>query len=87
MLSQQLSHFPQMDSMGGLILGKYQDIVNKNYDELVQILLENSVHKVHEISWSIAQTKRHDRKLVRTIACTERRHRNACIFHSHLMVA
>ena len=36
------------------ILGVYQDIINKNYDELIQIWSKDSVHKIHEYGGGIS---------------------------------
>ncbi|MFS7956866.1 hypothetical protein Hanom_Chr07g00659641 [Helianthus anomalus] len=37
-----------------------QDVVDENYNELVQIRLAHSIHQVHENCRCVCQPKRHD---------------------------
>jgi hypothetical protein len=48
-----------MFGMFFLILGIYQDIIDKNYDKLVKLSHEYGVHEIHEVGWGIGETKRH----------------------------
>jgi hypothetical protein len=37
-----------------------QDVVNEDHNKFVEFLHENRIHEVHEVGWSISETKRHD---------------------------
>jgi hypothetical protein len=54
------------------ILGVDQNVIYEHHYELIQILHEHFVHQVHEIGWSISQSKRHDCVLVQPIPRNER---------------
>src|SRR3954466_16340008 len=58
-------------SMFLFILGVYQDIIQINHDELVEVFHEYIVHQSREGGWGIGQAKRHDGVLVRTITSNE----------------
>jgi hypothetical protein len=62
LLSQNLQNDSQMFCMFMVIFGIDQNVVNEDYDKLVQVRLKDSVHIVHKHSWSITQTKRHDKE-------------------------
>jgi hypothetical protein len=49
------------------IFGVDQDVINEDHNKLVEFLHEDRIHEVHEISWSVSETKRHDKILVQTI--------------------
>src|ERR1041385_85327 len=51
-------------SMFFIILGVYQDIIQINHDELVEIFHEYIVHQPRESGWGIGQAKVHDGVLV-----------------------
>src|SRR3954469_10678377 len=57
MFSQSLQCYSQMISMLFLILGIYQNIINKDYDKLVRIWHEDFVHQIHEYCRCIGQPK------------------------------
>jgi hypothetical protein len=63
-ISQPLKYLPQVFFMLFIILGIYQDIINEHHYELVEVVHEHTVHQVHEVSWRIRQTKRHDHELI-----------------------
>ena len=44
--------------------GVYENVVNEDNDELVEIRFEHSIHEVYEGCWSICDAKWHDEKLV-----------------------
>ena len=60
-----------MFSMFFFVLRIYQDIIQIDYDELVELIHEYVVHQTGECGWSIGQAKRHDGVLVRTIMSDE----------------
>jgi hypothetical protein len=41
-----------------------QDVINEDHNKLVEFLHEDGIHEVHEIGWSISETKRHDKILI-----------------------
>jgi hypothetical protein len=47
-----------------LILGIYEDIINKHHYEFVEIVHEHSIHQVHEESWRIRQIEGHNCVLI-----------------------
>src|ERR1041385_5780722 len=48
-------------------LGIYQDIMNEHHHKLVEVLHENLVHEVHEISRGIGKSEGHHSVLEQTI--------------------
>jgi hypothetical protein len=58
-ISQMLQNNSNMFDMFFHILGIDQDIIDKNYYELVKLSLEYRVHEIHEVGWGIGETKRH----------------------------
>jgi hypothetical protein len=54
-----------------LILGIHENIIDEHHYELVKVVHEYNVHQVHEESWHIRQTKRHDCVLIKPILCNE----------------
>ena len=44
--------------------GVDKDVINVYYDELVQVLMEDGVHKPHECSQGIGEAKGHDGILI-----------------------
>jgi hypothetical protein len=63
-------------------LGIDQDVINKDYDKLVQLRHEYGVHQVHEMCRSIGESKRHNQILVQPIPGREGSLRN--IFRTDL---
>ena len=41
-------------------LGVDKDIIDEDNHELVEVLHENLIHEIHEISWGIGQAKGHN---------------------------
>ena len=64
MISKLGQNEPKMLSMFFFGLGVDKDVINVNYDELVEVLVENGGHKPHECSRSIGEAKRHDGILI-----------------------
>jgi hypothetical protein len=50
-----------------LTLRKDQDVINEDHDKLVQLLHENRVHQVHEVSRGIGQPKGHYQILIESV--------------------
>ncbi|PHU14308.1 hypothetical protein BC332_15513 [Capsicum chinense] len=58
--SKSLKHYSEVVCMLIFATGVNKDVINEDYDEHIQVLLEHSVHQVHEDCWGICKTKRHD---------------------------
>jgi hypothetical protein len=54
-----------------LLLQEYEDVVNEDYYELVQIFHKHLVHEAHEVGRCFRQSKGHDCVLVQSISCME----------------
>jgi hypothetical protein len=67
MITQSLKYNAEMLFMLFSTLRKDQDVINEDHDKLVQLLHENQVHQVHEVSGGVGQTKRHHQILIKTI--------------------
>jgi hypothetical protein len=50
-----------------LAFGIDEDIIDKDYDEFIELRHEHGVHEVHEVGWGISESKRHYQELVKTI--------------------
>ena len=57
MISESLKHYSEIVCMIVLTAGIDQNIIYENYDEHFQVLLEHTIHQVHESSWGIGETK------------------------------
>ncbi|KAJ6793921.1 Uncharacterized protein M6B38_233045 [Iris pallida] len=64
-----------------------QYVIDEDNNKLIQIFMENLVHKVHEYRRSICQSKRHDQEFKLHILGVERRLRNILLPDLDLMVA
>jgi hypothetical protein len=51
-----------------LTLRKDQDVINEDYDKLIQLFHKNRVHQVHEVSRGVGQTKGHHQILIETVS-------------------
>ena len=71
MISEGLKYDFEMVCMIMLTAGIYQNIIYKDYDKHIQVLLEHIVHQVHESCWGIGNTKGHDYEFEMTILGTE----------------
>ena len=60
MISKSLEYYFEMVCMIALSVGIDQNIIYKDYDNHVQVLLEHTVHQVHESCWGISKTKGHN---------------------------
>jgi hypothetical protein len=48
-------------------LGKYENVINKVHDKLIQIFHKYLIHEIHEIGWGVCQSKRHHGILIESI--------------------
>ncbi|PHT34401.1 hypothetical protein CQW23_26201 [Capsicum baccatum] len=64
-----------------------KDVINEDYDEHIQVLLENLVHPVHERYWGIRETKGHDQKLEMAIPDSKSYFRTVTFPDSKMMIA
>src|ERR1041385_7733419 len=62
--SKLFQYKTKMFCMPFFILGVYQDIIQINHDELVEVFHEYIVHQPRESGWGIGQAKVHDGVLV-----------------------
>ena len=60
MISESLKYYSEMVCMIMLSTEIDQNIIYKDYDEHVQVLLEHTINHVHEIYWGIGKMKAHD---------------------------
>jgi hypothetical protein len=63
-----------------------QDIVEKDYDKLTEVLLKQSVHSVLKGGWGVAEAKGHHQKLIVAEVGAERRFVNIIRGHADLMI-
>jgi hypothetical protein len=57
MISKSLQGNPKMLLIFFFILGVDQDIVNEDYDKLVQLRHEHKVRQIHEMCRSLGESK------------------------------
>jgi hypothetical protein len=69
------------------ILGINEVIINEYHYELVQLIHEYGVHKVHEIGRCICETEGHHQKIIETISGGERHFWNVTWSNLYLMIA
>ena len=86
MLSEKLQCQSQMFFMFFLILRINKNVIKENKNKLVQIPVEDTVHKAHKCSWCICETKQYHYKLIMSIPCPEGYLMNVFILDSHMMV-
>ena len=86
MLPEQLQCQSQMLFMLFLILRINKNVIKENKKKLVQILVEDIVHKAHKCSWCICKIKWYHYKLIMPIPCPEGCLMNLFVLDPHLMV-
>ena len=87
MLPEQLQFQPQMFFMLFLIFRIYKNVIKENKNKLVQISVEDTIHKADKCRrWCICETKWYHYKLIIPIPCPEGCLMNVFILDSHLMV-
>ena len=69
-----------------LILRINKNVIKENKNKLVQIFVEDTIHKAHKCSWCICETKGYHYKLIMSIPHPEGCLMNVFILDSHLMV-
>ena len=60
MVSDSLQYYSEVVCMIVSITEVDKNIINEDYNQHVQVLLEHSVHQVHEGCWGICETKESD---------------------------
>jgi hypothetical protein len=86
MISQTLQDNSKVLGMLLLIFGIDEDIIDKDHYELVELRHKHGVHEVHEIGWSICETKGHHQELIKTITSGESSFRNVTRSNFDLVV-
>ena len=71
MFSEFVQHQSQMLGMILLVLGKDQNVIEVDQDEVICVRVEDEVHHARERWRSIDKAERHDSIFIRTIACSE----------------
>jgi hypothetical protein len=69
-----------------LAFGIDEDIIDKDHYEFVELRHKHGVHEVHEVGWSIRETKGHYQELVKTITSGESSFRNVTRSNFYLMI-
>jgi hypothetical protein len=59
MISQTLKDNSKVFGMCFLAVGIYENIIDKDHDEFVELRHKHGVHEVHEVGWGIRETKGH----------------------------
>src|SRR5579883_17639 len=67
-VSQALENHSEMLSMLGFRPRVDKNVVDEDHDKLIQLGHKHRVHQIHEVCWSIGQTKGHHQILITTIA-------------------
>ena len=71
MFSEFIQHQSQMLGMILLVLGKDQNVIEIDQNEVICVGVEDEVHHARECWRSIDKAERHGSVFVRTIACYE----------------
>ena len=69
-----------------LILRINKNVIKENKNILVQIPIEDTIHKAHKCRWCICETKWYHYKLIMSIPCSKGCLMNVFILDSHLML-
>lgn len=69
-----------------LYFSENENIIDKDYDELVYVFLENPIHEVYESGLGISQAKRHKKKLIMSIPLIESWILNVWLLDSKSMI-
>src|SRR3954470_23200787 len=75
-----------MLSMIIFTLGIDQNIINEHNYKLIQIIMKDPIHILHEYTRCISNTKRHNRILIMTIPCPKSSLLNILRLHTNLMI-
>jgi hypothetical protein len=63
-----------------------EDIIDKDYEEFIELRHEHRVHEVHEVGWGICESKRHYQELVKTITSGKSGFRNVARSNLDLVI-
>src|SRR3954470_23405833 len=63
-----------------------EDVVDEHENKLVKIRSENAIHQIHEEGWCVGQPKRHDQKLIQSVAGPEGRLLNVFLSDTKLVI-
>ena len=86
MFSECLENNPQMIRMLLLRLGLDQDVINKDYNKMIQVGLEYPMHEIHEYRWCIRLLEGHHYELEMPILRPKRCLRDISLPNSQLMI-
>ena len=86
MFLEGLENNPQVILMLLLRLGVDQDVVNKDYEKMIQVGLEYPMREIHEYCWPILQSERHHYELEMPISRPKRCLRDISLPDSQLMI-
>jgi hypothetical protein len=86
-ISQSLQDNTKMLRMLDFALGINENIIDEDRYELIQLIHEDRVHKVHEVGRCIGETKRHHQKFIKTVSGGESCLWNVTRSNLNLMVA
>ncbi|KAJ0433263.1 hypothetical protein HanIR_Chr17g0868311 [Helianthus annuus] len=64
-----------------------QDVVDKDYNKLVQVRFAHSIHQIHKNCRCVRQPKRHDQKLIVPISSPKSRLRDILFPNSQLVIS
>jgi hypothetical protein len=86
MFSQMLKDNSEMFGMFFLVFGIYEDIIDKDHYEFVELRHKHGVHEIHEVGWGIRETKGHYQELVKAITSGESGFRDVTGSNLDLMI-
>jgi hypothetical protein len=69
-----------------LAFGIDENIIDKDYDEFIELRHEHGVHGVHEVGWGICESERHCQELVKTITSGKSGFRNVARSNLDLVI-
>ncbi|PHT38313.1 hypothetical protein CQW23_21886 [Capsicum baccatum] len=87
MILESLKYNSEMVNMITLTAEIDKDVIYEDYDEHVQVLLEHTIHQVHECCWGIVKTKERDQEFKVNIPSTGSYFWNVTFSDSKLIVA
>ena len=87
MFSEFIQHQSQMLGMILLVLGKDQNVIEVDQDEVICVGIEDEVNHARECCRSIDKAKRHDSVFIGTIACSKCCLGDILFTNANLMIA
>ena len=67
MCSESSKDDPEVTLMIFVILGVDKDVVNEDYDKLIQLFHKHFVHEVHEKNECVCQSERHHYEFILSV--------------------